>query len=320
MADHTRYADAVAALSALNRRVWMDGFASTSRPAPAARRRLRAPHRQRLPGHHPPGRGPPGRAHYRRHYAQFRGRQEPPDGPRRAGRVVPDQARRSWNEYLAAHMAGARPRWGALPNSATPSPLPIPGRRPPSPSHRLLTEVTGAVIRGDLGEPPLLVSVRLIEQITRASVESGKARGGSPRDQHRRTGGGHRERLPRRHHLEVTLWAPCRAVVVESEHQHAIHLRVRLHPSTRLRVPRARVEGPHRASRRPCVRTNTPRTARSRAHPCLHGDFSEIVLRGARRGSRPRSDADAVFERRPGHVDSHAERLSCPWTRISRAW
>jgi len=48
---------------------------------------------------------------------------------------------------------------------------------PPAPEHRLLTEVTGAIIRGDISESPLLVSVRLIEQITRASVENGKQTG-----------------------------------------------------------------------------------------------------------------------------------------------
>jgi hypothetical protein len=48
---------------------------------------------------------------------------------------------------------------------------------PATPSHRLLTEVTGAIIREDISESPLLVSVKLIEQITRASVEAGKARG-----------------------------------------------------------------------------------------------------------------------------------------------
>jgi AcrR family transcriptional regulator len=48
---------------------------------------------------------------------------------------------------------------------------------PPAPEHRLLTEVTGAIIRGDISESPLLVSVRMIEQITRASVENGKQAG-----------------------------------------------------------------------------------------------------------------------------------------------
>ncbi|HET6950857.1 MAG TPA: TetR/AcrR family transcriptional regulator [Acidimicrobiales bacterium] len=48
---------------------------------------------------------------------------------------------------------------------------------PPAPEHRLLTEVTGAIIREDLSESPLLVSVRLIEQLTRTSVENGKAKG-----------------------------------------------------------------------------------------------------------------------------------------------
>ena len=48
---------------------------------------------------------------------------------------------------------------------------------PATPSHRLLTEVTGAIIREDISESPLLVSVKLIEQITRSSVETSKARG-----------------------------------------------------------------------------------------------------------------------------------------------
>jgi AcrR family transcriptional regulator len=48
---------------------------------------------------------------------------------------------------------------------------------PTQDSHRLLTEVTGAVIREDLDESPLLVSVRFVEQLTRASVESGKQAG-----------------------------------------------------------------------------------------------------------------------------------------------
>lgn len=48
---------------------------------------------------------------------------------------------------------------------------------PPAPEHRLLTEVTGAIIRGDISESPLLVSVRMIEKITRASVENGKQSG-----------------------------------------------------------------------------------------------------------------------------------------------
>lgn len=48
---------------------------------------------------------------------------------------------------------------------------------PTQPGHRLLTEVTGAVIREDLAESPLLVSVRFVEQLTRASVESGQRAG-----------------------------------------------------------------------------------------------------------------------------------------------
>jgi AcrR family transcriptional regulator len=48
---------------------------------------------------------------------------------------------------------------------------------PAQDGHRLLTEVTGAIIREDIDDSPLLVSVRFVEQLTRASVESGKAQG-----------------------------------------------------------------------------------------------------------------------------------------------
>jgi AcrR family transcriptional regulator len=48
---------------------------------------------------------------------------------------------------------------------------------PATPEHRLLTEVTGAIVRDDLAESPLRVSVELIEQITRSSIEAGKALG-----------------------------------------------------------------------------------------------------------------------------------------------
>lgn len=48
---------------------------------------------------------------------------------------------------------------------------------PPAPGHQLLTEVTGAIVRDDLTESPLLVSVRFVEEITRASIEAGKAAG-----------------------------------------------------------------------------------------------------------------------------------------------
>lgn len=48
---------------------------------------------------------------------------------------------------------------------------------PAGDDHRLLTEVTGAIVREDLHESPLLVSVGFIEEITRASVELGKAQG-----------------------------------------------------------------------------------------------------------------------------------------------
>ena len=48
---------------------------------------------------------------------------------------------------------------------------------PATPEHRLLTEVTGAIVRDDLEESPLLVSVQMIEDITRSSIEAGKALG-----------------------------------------------------------------------------------------------------------------------------------------------
>ena len=48
---------------------------------------------------------------------------------------------------------------------------------PPTPGHRLLTEVTGAIVRDDLAGSPLRVSVELVEQITRSSIEAGKAHG-----------------------------------------------------------------------------------------------------------------------------------------------
>ena len=48
---------------------------------------------------------------------------------------------------------------------------------PPAPGHRLLTEVTGAIVRDDLAGSPLRVSVELVEQITRSSIEAGKAVG-----------------------------------------------------------------------------------------------------------------------------------------------
>jgi AcrR family transcriptional regulator len=46
-----------------------------------------------------------------------------------------------------------------------------------APRHRLITEVTGAIIREDLAESPLLASVKMVEGLTRSSVENGKARG-----------------------------------------------------------------------------------------------------------------------------------------------
>src|SRR5262245_7083862 len=48
---------------------------------------------------------------------------------------------------------------------------------PATPSHRLLTEVTGAIIRDDTGDSPTRVIVKPIEQSTRASVETSKERG-----------------------------------------------------------------------------------------------------------------------------------------------
>lgn len=46
-----------------------------------------------------------------------------------------------------------------------------------APRHRLITEVTGAIIREDLAESPLLASVKMVEGLTRSSVENGKGRG-----------------------------------------------------------------------------------------------------------------------------------------------
>jgi AcrR family transcriptional regulator len=83
------------------------------------------------------------------------------------------------NEYLAAHMLGEGGD-AQDPASRVDAFTLLLARHvaaPASPSHRLLTEVTGAIIREDLSESPLVVSVRLIEQITRASVEGGKSRG-----------------------------------------------------------------------------------------------------------------------------------------------
>ena len=79
------------------------------------------------------------------------------------------------NEYLAAHMLGEE----GAPDGVDAFTLLLARHvaAPSAPSHRLLTEVTGAIIREDLSESPLLVSVRLMEQITRASVESSRARG-----------------------------------------------------------------------------------------------------------------------------------------------
>jgi AcrR family transcriptional regulator len=48
---------------------------------------------------------------------------------------------------------------------------------PATAEHRLLTEVTGAIVRDDLEESPLLVSVQMIEDITRSSIVAGKALG-----------------------------------------------------------------------------------------------------------------------------------------------
>ena len=179
MADHTRYADAVAALSAPQPQgVDDDGFAADvstrDRLLVAAYELLIASGYQATTL----------QAVARRAglttgaiYAHFDGKQE------LMAHAVLDEwyrtEREVLNEYLAAHMAGEAGELGALPNHSDAFTLLLARHvaAPSSPSHRLLTEVTGAVIREDLGESPLLVSVRLIEQITRASVESGKARG-----------------------------------------------------------------------------------------------------------------------------------------------
>jgi AcrR family transcriptional regulator len=48
---------------------------------------------------------------------------------------------------------------------------------PASPEHRLLTEVTGAVIREDRPKSPLFHGVQIIEALARASIQQAKAEG-----------------------------------------------------------------------------------------------------------------------------------------------
>jgi AcrR family transcriptional regulator len=110
-------------------------------------------------------------------YAHFGGKQE------LMAHAVLDEwyrtEREVLNEYLAAHMMGEGGE-ARDPSSRVEAFTLLLARHvaaPSSPSHRLLTEVTGAVIREDLGESPLVVSVRLIEQITRAAVEGAKSSG-----------------------------------------------------------------------------------------------------------------------------------------------
>jgi AcrR family transcriptional regulator len=76
-----------------------------------------------------------------------------PEGPDTAG-SIPGASPDALTQLLAGHVAA-----------------------PAADDHRLLTEVTGAIVREDLRESPLLVSVKFIEEITRASVEAGKAQG-----------------------------------------------------------------------------------------------------------------------------------------------
>ncbi len=96
------------------------------------------------------------------------------------------------NEFLAAYVPGVAPgnmeglaqatdeaeRLGAAaPLDAFTRLLAGHVAAPATPEHRLLTEVTGAIVRDDLEESPLRVSVAMIEQITRSSIEGGKAAG-----------------------------------------------------------------------------------------------------------------------------------------------
>lgn len=113
-------------------------------------------------------------------YANFGGKQE-----LMAHAVLADWYRTEralLDELLAAHTPGYRP--DAPPDDddgqAGEALLQVLARHvatPAAPRHRLLTEVTGAIVRDDIEQSPLLVSVKMIEQLTRASVESGKARG-----------------------------------------------------------------------------------------------------------------------------------------------
>jgi len=107
-------------------------------------------------------------------YAHFGGKQE------LMAHAVLDEwyrtDRETLNEYLAAHVE-SEDRRGAMRTDPFTLLLARHVAAPASPRHRLLTEITGAVIREDLRESPLLVSVKLIEQITRASIDADKARG-----------------------------------------------------------------------------------------------------------------------------------------------
>jgi len=111
-------------------------------------------------------------------YANFGGKQE------LMAHAVLDEWYRSERvamvEYLDPSMADAGA--GAAPGTQPPADAfsQVLARHlaaPASDDHRLLTEVTGAIVREDISGSPLLVSVRFIEQITRATVEMGKARG-----------------------------------------------------------------------------------------------------------------------------------------------
>jgi AcrR family transcriptional regulator len=96
------------------------------------------------------------------------------------------------NEFLASYASGPTPssmagltdaaetaagRGAAPPVDAFTRLLARHLSTPATAEHRLLTEVTGAIVRDDLEESPLLVSVQMIEDITRSSIEAGKAAG-----------------------------------------------------------------------------------------------------------------------------------------------
>jgi AcrR family transcriptional regulator len=86
------------------------------------------------------------------------------------------------NEFLAGDAGGSQPsgttgQEAAPPVDAFTRLLARHIATPATPEHRLLTEVTGAIIRDDLEESPLLVSVQMIEDITRSSIVAGKALG-----------------------------------------------------------------------------------------------------------------------------------------------